>query len=98
MRGGFRKLVNPPCFVSEVDLEATREGRQALAEQVRLRQHLERLLTTTSISDGIVEIQEGDDVVDETPVDASVHRLSPKSDESAVWTADRLGRPGPEAA
>lgn len=56
MRGGFRSLVNPGTRISQVDLEATRAGRQELHEEVRLRGHVVTLLISTAPGDGEVHL------------------------------------------
>lgn len=40
MRGGLRRLVNPGTPAQEIDVDGTREARQALREQLRKRQVL----------------------------------------------------------
>ena len=52
MRGGFRPLVNPGCRVSEVDLDATREARAAVAEDFRQREFISWLVVTVPVGVG----------------------------------------------
>lgn len=59
MRGGFRPLINEGCRVSEVDLDASRRERQYLAEQVRLRQHLVRLVDAVDECGSFIHIDAG---------------------------------------
>ena len=58
MRGGFRPLVNNGCQVSEVDLDATRQARQHLADRLRLRRHLALLLTVGPLDDSLIQVSE----------------------------------------
>jgi hypothetical protein len=56
VRGGFRKLINEGSAVSTVDLEVTRPERDRLHEQVRLRNHLLRLLAEAPVDEGLVRV------------------------------------------
>jgi len=56
MRGGFKRLVNPGTFISEVDLEETREARRKVHEQFRLRQRLGELLEEHPVDDDQVQV------------------------------------------
>lgn len=56
MRGGFRKVINGGSPVSEVDIDGTRLARREVAEQVRLRNHLVRLLAETPVDEDLVRV------------------------------------------
>ncbi len=62
MRNGLRIQVVAASPVSEVDLDATREARELIHEQVRLRHHLRRMLDTPDF-DQVVVATESTDVV-----------------------------------
>lgn len=69
MRGGFRPLVNGGCPVSEVDVDGTRLARHEVAEQVRLRNHLLRLLSDAPVDADLVRVtpfQVVDGITDES--------------------------------
>jgi hypothetical protein len=56
MRSGLSRLVHPATLVSEIDLDATREQRCRLHEELRLRAHLRWLLDSTTPGDGLVRV------------------------------------------
>lgn len=96
MRGGFRELVNPASLVSTVDLEATREARQALAAEVRLRQHLARLLMSTPAGEGAVEVKSEDTVGERMKVPLGA--LAPGVAREVARADEEVSSSGPEAA
>jgi len=56
MRGGFLALANDGSAVSSVDLEATRAEREGLHDQVRLWNHLLKLLTSVPVDEDLVRV------------------------------------------
>lgn len=59
MKGGFRRLVHPPSWLGDVDLDATRAERERVREAVRDRQLIEWLLSVTAPGDGVLDITAG---------------------------------------
>lgn len=57
MRGGFKKLVNPPTRLGDVDLEATRAERERVHKAVRDRQLIEGLLAVHAPGEGGISVR-----------------------------------------
>lgn len=85
MIGGFGKLVNPPSFVSEVDLDATREARATVHEEVAMRTYIEQLIATSAPGTGAVTIK---------PMEIDFVEVDSFEDEEECDSDD----PGPVAA
>lgn len=64
MRGGFRQLVHPATVASAMDVEASRQRRQELHEQVRLRAHLLCLLSEAPVDEELVRVSKIEAVAD----------------------------------
>lgn len=61
MRGGFERAIGQPIRVSSVDLDATRERRSWVHQQVRLRRHLLALMASSATDDCVVDIADAPD-------------------------------------